>query len=101
MKIALVAQHATPLSGDDAGQVSETRVRELSRSLASKGHRVTVYAQRHSAALPERAELEPGVTVEYIAQADSRPAELPASTARRGESELLAQVPAFSRPLHE
>src|ERR1700733_3991227 len=95
MKIALVAQHATPLSSDDAGQVSEARVRELSRSLASKGHRVTVYAQRHSAALPERAELEPGVTVEYIGQADSRPAD------RCGESELLAQVPAFSRPLHE
>src|ERR1700728_3723892 len=54
MKIALVAQHAMPLSGDDAGQVSETRVRELSRSLAGKGHRVTVYAQRHSAALHER-----------------------------------------------
>jgi len=95
MKIALVAQHATPLSSDDAGQVSETRVRELSRSLASKGHRVTVYAQRHSAALPERADLEPGVTVEYIGQADGRLADHP------GESDLLAQVPAFSRPLHE
>jgi glycosyltransferase involved in cell wall biosynthesis len=95
MKIALVAQHATPLSSDDAGQASETRVRELSRSLASKGHRVTVYAQRHSAALPERADLEPGVTVEYIGQADGRLADHP------GESDLLAQVPAFSRPLHE
>jgi glycosyltransferase involved in cell wall biosynthesis len=95
MKIALVAQHAMPLSSDDAGQVSDTRVRELSRSLASKGHRVTVYAQRHSAALPERAELEPGVTVEHIGQADGRLAD------HGGESDLLAQVPAFSRPLHE
>ena len=31
---------------------------------------MTVYAQRHGAALPERAELEPGVTVEYIGPAD-------------------------------
>jgi len=92
MKIALVAQHAMALSADGTGQVADTRLLELSRSLASKGHRVTVYAQRHSAALPERVELEPGVTVEYIGPADGQ---------RPGESDLLAQVPAFSRPLHE
>jgi glycosyltransferase involved in cell wall biosynthesis len=91
MKIALVAQHVIALSSDGIGQVSDTRLLELSRSLASKGHRVTVYAQRHSAALPEQAELEPGVRVEYIGRADEQ----------RGESDLLAQVPAFSRPLHE
>jgi len=85
MKIALVAQHATP--GEDA------RLRELSRSLANKGHRVTVYARPGSATVPDKAELEPGVRVEYIGPADSRPA--------AGESELLAQVPAFSRPLHD
>jgi glycosyltransferase involved in cell wall biosynthesis len=86
MRIALVAQqHGT-------GQAGDTRLLELSRSLASKGHRVTVYAQRHSAPVPERAELEPGVTVEYIGPADGP---------HRGESDLLAQVPAFSRPLHE
>jgi glycosyltransferase involved in cell wall biosynthesis len=91
MKIALVAQHVIALSSDGTGQVGDTRLLELSRSLASKGHRVTIYAQRYNAALPERAELEPGVTVEYIGPADEH----------YGESDLLAQVPAFSRPLHE
>ena len=91
MKIALVAQHVIAPSSDGTGQLGDTRLLELSRSLAGKGHRVTVYAQRHSAALPERAELEPGVTVEYIGPADGHD----------GESDLLAQVPAFSRPLHE
>ena len=38
MKIALVAQHTTSLAED-------ARLRELSRSLAGKGHRVTVYAE--------------------------------------------------------
>ena len=92
MKIALVAQHATALSEDESVQANDTRLLELSRSLASNGHRLTVYAQRQNAALPERAELEPGITVEYIGPADGH---------LLGEPELLAQVPAFSRPLHE
>ena len=92
MKIALVAQHATPQSGDvdRSGHTDDTRLVELSRSLAGNGHQVTVYAQRHSATLPERAQLLPGVTVEYLGQA-----------AGVDESDLLAGVPAFSRPLHE
>jgi glycosyltransferase involved in cell wall biosynthesis len=92
MKIALVAQHATPQSGDvdRSGHTDDMRLVELSRSLAGNGHRVTVYAQRHSATLPERAQLLPGVTVEYLGQA-----------AGVDESDLLAGVPAFSRPLHE
>jgi glycosyltransferase involved in cell wall biosynthesis len=96
MKIALVAQHATPMpadsvSADTAEPVNDSRLRELSKSLASNGHRVTVYAQRHSATLPDRAEVSPGVTVEYVG----------AAAAKLGESGLLAQVPAFSQPLHE
>jgi glycosyltransferase involved in cell wall biosynthesis len=92
MKIALVAQHATDLSDSRSEQADDTRLLELSRSLASQGHRLTVYAQRHNGTLPERAEVEPGVTVEYIGPADGK---------HRGEPDLLAQVPAFSRPLHE
>src|SRR6185437_1181962 len=92
MKIALVAQHAIALANNGTGQLADTRLLELSRSLASKGHRVTIYAQPHSQAVPARTELEPGVTVEYIGQADER---------HHAESDLLAQVPAFSRPLHE
>jgi glycosyltransferase involved in cell wall biosynthesis len=92
MKIALVAQHATQMSGDNAGQVNDARLRELSHSLASSGHQVTVYAQQNGSKA-QRAELEPGVTVEYVGP--------PNGKADGSESELLAQVPAFSRPLHE
>jgi glycosyltransferase involved in cell wall biosynthesis len=94
MKIALVAQHATPAPGDTAGQVNDARLRELSHSLAGNGHQVTVYAQRNGAKVQPAAELEPGVTVEYVGPADGGKAD-------RDETELLAQVPAFSRPLHE
>jgi glycosyltransferase involved in cell wall biosynthesis len=93
MKIALVAQHATPVPANPGEPGDDPRLRELSRSLASKGHHVTVYAQRHSKALPGKAELEPGVRVEYIGPADKH--------AAGDESGLLAQVPAFSGPLHE
>jgi glycosyltransferase involved in cell wall biosynthesis len=89
MEIALVAQQAMTLSSDGTGQAGGTRLLELSRSLAGKGHRVTVYAQRHDGT--EVAKLEPGVTVRYIGPVDGQ----------HGESDLLAQVPAFSRPLHE
>jgi glycosyltransferase involved in cell wall biosynthesis len=89
MKIALVAQQAMTLSSDGTGQAGDTRLLELSRSLAGKGHQVTVYAQRNGAT--DRAKLEPGVTVEYIGPADRQ----------HSESGLLAQVPGFSRPLHE
>jgi glycosyltransferase involved in cell wall biosynthesis len=93
MKIALVAQHATPMSG--TGQPNESRLRELSRSLASNGHQVTVYAQRHGSAHPSRSELGPGVAVEYIGTADGHTGD------QAAESDLLKQVPAFSQPLHE
>ena len=58
MKIALVAKHATLVSGSDSrrdGQSGpragddDVRLRDLSRNLAAKGHRVTIYAQRHEA----------------------------------------------------
>jgi glycosyltransferase involved in cell wall biosynthesis len=91
MKIALVAQHATPVASAGASEIGEDiRLRELSRSLAGKGHRVTVYAQKHDPALPDHAELHPGVHVEYIGPA-----------VKRDESDLLARVPDFSRPLRD
>ena len=83
MKIALVAQHTTSLAED-------ARLRELSRSLAGKGHRVTVYARKDGAAAPAKAELEPGVQIELIGPGDKHASD---------ESQLLAQVPAFSQPL--
>ncbi|MGH3297234.1 MAG: glycosyltransferase, partial [Trebonia sp.] len=91
MKIALVAQHAAAAPGDSTGQMNDARLRELSHSLAGNGHRVTVYAQANGA--KSKTELEPGVTVEYVGPSNGN--------ADRSESELLAQVPAFSRPLSE
>src|SRR3984893_11353190 len=67
-------------AGNDFGQ---------RRNRTGRGHRVPVYAQRHGTT--ERAKIEPGVTVKYIGSAEGQ----------HGESDLLAQVPAFSRPLHE
>jgi glycosyltransferase involved in cell wall biosynthesis len=85
MKIALVAQYAAP--------AEDARLRDLSRSLAGKGHRVTVYARRNGSGQPAKADLEPGVRVEYIGPADGH--------ATDDETALLHEVPAFSRPLHE
>jgi glycosyltransferase involved in cell wall biosynthesis len=93
MKIALVAQHSTPVpdttdattAGDDA------RLVEMSRSLAGEGHQVTVYARRNGQRLPERAELAPGVSVEYVGPSD----------ASADDSHLVRQIGAFSQPLRE
>jgi D-inositol-3-phosphate glycosyltransferase len=93
MKIALVAQHATPTTGNSPQQDGDARLIELSQSLAGKGHKVTVYAGRYNTSLPERAKLERGVKVEYIGPMHSADS--------HDDSELLAQVPAFSQPLRD
>jgi len=96
MKIALVAQNATPLhpragSGPDRDDIG---LSELTRKLAGQGHQVTVYAQKNLAGLPDQAELHAGVRVEHI---DAGPV---AETATEpGDADLLERVPAFSGPL--
>jgi D-inositol-3-phosphate glycosyltransferase len=96
MKIALVAQNATPLhprtgSGPDRDDIG---LSELTRKLAGQGHQVTVYAQKSLADVPDQAELHAGVRVEHI---DAGPA---AQTATEpGDADLLERVPAFSGPL--
>ena len=97
MKIALVAQNATPLhpragSGPDRDDIG---LSELTRKLAGQGHQVTVYAQKNLPDLPDQAELHDGVRVEHIDAG-------PVPDARRGEpddADLLERVPAFSGPL--
>src|SRR3984957_6703982 len=94
MKIALVAQHSTPVpAANDTGTAAgdDAQLVEMSRSLAGQGHQVTVYARRNGAGLPERAGLAPGVSVEYVGPAE----------AGGGDSRLAAQVGAFSAPLRE
>jgi glycosyltransferase involved in cell wall biosynthesis len=95
MKIAMVAQHATPLQPRSAVDGStplpdDVGLTDLTRVLARQGHQVTVYVQKHHPDTPDHAELDDGVRVEHIA---AGPAGRPADT------DLLAQVPAFSEPL--
>ncbi len=94
MKIALVAQNATPLqpragSGPDRDDIG---LSELTRKLAGQGHQVTVYAQKNLADAPDQAELHAGVRVEHI---DSGPV----TATEPGDADLLERVPAFSGPL--
>jgi D-inositol-3-phosphate glycosyltransferase len=96
MKIALVAQNATPLhpragSGPDRDDIG---LSELTRKLAGQGHQVTVYAQKNVADLPDQAELHAGVRVEHI---DSGP--VAETGTEPGDADLLERVPAFSGPL--
>ena len=89
MKIALVAQHSTPVpDATDAGD--DARLVEMSKSLAGEGHQVTVYARRDGRRLPDRARLAPGVSVAYVGPPDSA----------ADDRHLVRQVGAFSAPLH-
>ncbi len=93
MKIALVAQHSTPVpcNSDKTTVGDDARLVEMSTSLAGQGHQVTVYARRNGKSLPERAKLAGGVSVEYVGPADSS----------ADESHLVKQIGAFSAPLHD
>jgi len=94
MKIALVAQHSTPVPGTDTDAATagdDASLVEMSKSLAGEGHLVTVYARRDGRPLPERAGLAPGVSVEYVGPAASG----------GDDSQLVKQVGAFSAPLHQ
>jgi D-inositol-3-phosphate glycosyltransferase len=94
MKIALVAQNATPLHprtgpGPDSDDIG---LSQLTRKLAGHGHQVTVYAQKNHPDLPDRAELHDGVQVEHINAG-------PPVGSEPADEDLLHQVPAFSGPL--
>ncbi|MEV8337908.1 glycosyltransferase [Leucobacter sp. NPDC077196] len=74
MKIAMVSEHANPLatpgSVDAGGQ--NVHVAALSRALAERGHRVTVYTRRDDATTPTRVELCPGVDVVHLTAGPQR-----------------------------
>jgi D-inositol-3-phosphate glycosyltransferase len=94
MKIALVAQNATPLhprtgSGPDSDDIG---LSELTRKLAGHGHQVTVYAQKNDPSQPAQAELHTGVRVEHIDAG-------PGPAGEQDDADLLERVPAFSGPL--
>jgi D-inositol-3-phosphate glycosyltransferase len=94
MKIALVAQYSTPVPGTAVAAPAAgegARLVEMSKSLAGEGHQVTLYAGRNGKGLPARADLAPGVSVEYVGPSDSA----------ADDSHLVKHVGAFSQPLHE
>ena len=68
MRIAMVSEHASPLAvlgGQDAGG-QNVHVAALSRTLAGRGHDVTVYTRRDDPHLPERTQLCAGVQVVHV-----------------------------------
>jgi D-inositol-3-phosphate glycosyltransferase len=93
MKIAMVAQHATPLRPSSAAspRPDDSGLTGLSRSLARQGHQVTVYTQQPH---PGHAELGDGVRVEHITAGDPDSTKDPDSTG-------LTDLPAFSDPLRD
>ncbi len=100
MKIALVAQNATPMrprvgSGPDRDDIG---LSELTRKLAGQGHQVTLYAQKNLPDLPDQAELHAGVRVKHI---NAGPVPETAATEPGGldDADLLERVPAFCGPL--
>ena len=65
MRIALVASQSSPLRARDAAGPGQ-RVSSLAEALAGLGHQVTVYTPKDSPALPGKATLARGVTVEHL-----------------------------------
>ena len=94
MRIALVAQEASPLAhpSDDEPASHETRVASLARELARQDHRVTVYARKDASALPGKAEIDGGVRVENVRAGPA--------TSLRGEK-LLPHVQPFAASLSQ
>ena len=92
MKIAMVSEHASPLAvpgGVDAGG-QNVHVAALARTLAGRGHRVTVHTRRDNPDLPAVVPLAPGVLVHHL---DAGPAE------RVAKDELLPLVPRMAAEL--
>ena len=88
MRIALVAsQSSSPRPQDAAGPGQ--RVTSLAEALGRLGHQVTLYAPNGSPALPAKATLAPGVTIEHLpgGRAGSR---------RSSGDEPALDIPAFS-----
>src|SRR6201994_4782041 len=75
MKIALVAEDATPLFHATSNQpaTQETRVAALASELARQDHDVTVYARKDGADLPDTDKLPGGAIVEYVAAGPAEP----------------------------
>ncbi len=83
MRIAFVTPSSDPLAThlDRRAAVEATRVISLARQLAAIGHRITIYARKDSAALPENAIAAPGVMIEHVPAGPPEPVQPDAVTA--------------------
>ncbi|WP_046470012.1 glycosyltransferase [Allosalinactinospora lopnorensis] len=74
MKIALVAEHASPLPAHRGEPTcgDSVHVVQLARHLARLGHRVTVYSRCSAPGLPRHYRLGRGVGVEHLAAGPER-----------------------------
>ncbi|WP_445256461.1 glycosyltransferase [Nocardioides aurantiacus] len=94
MRIALVSEHADPLTalgGVDAGG-QNVHVAALAGGLARRGHEVTVHTRRTSPGGPSRVLCEDGYVVDHVTAGP--PAEVP-------KDDLLPHVPELAAQLHE
>ena len=68
MRIALVAQHGSPLTParDAHADAQAAAMTSLAQALAGLGHRTTIYARRDAQDLPGSAILARGVAVEHL-----------------------------------
>ena len=75
MRIALVAQHGSPLTPapDPAAGAQTEAMTSLARALAGLGHRITIYARKDARDLPGSAIVARGVTVEHLAAGPPAP----------------------------
>lgn len=92
MRLALVSEHASPLTavgGEDAGG-QNVHVEALARLLAARGHEVVVHTRRDDASLPDRVDAPGGYAVEHVPAGP--PVALP-------KDDLLQYMPAFAHHL--
>lgn len=92
MRIALVAQHGSPLTParDAAADARAAAMTSLAQALAGLGHRTTIYARKDAPDLPGSVILARGVTVEHLTAGPPAPL---------GPDELAAHVREFGDQL--
>jgi D-inositol-3-phosphate glycosyltransferase len=66
VRIAMISEHASPLSPGGLGATGQSHVADLSAALAEDGHEVRVYTRRDSPDLPAAAVMSEGVRVVYV-----------------------------------
>jgi D-inositol-3-phosphate glycosyltransferase len=92
LRIAMVSEHASPLSalGGADGGGQNVHVEALSRALAARGHEVVVHTRRDDPDLPATVRLGPRVSVHHVDAGPAHP--IP-------KDELLPYMPRFAEGL--